>query len=682
MSHKNNDDKITILLIADNFDPHFAPITVNTAWGKWHLGTTQLLDLALNWISLVNTPHTPDILIFSATLNEDDLTGFQKKWAFNFKSFKTVYCQNCASVGQIVREVHSRGLIPHTDFMFIDNLATFCSSTLSTQIDAFRNIRKKEKNCVMSLLYSRQISGDDRFVGFEANTKKLVIYHGNRERPIPEITQDMFTKGVTIRGDLAPCGIALCSVEVLGQFVDNFDYENFDQVVREILANEDVLCQTIHVDILPENVVAFTATDYGSLLRAQRLLIHRWCYPLTYDRLPARVFDNQVPLRYHRKHVYVPRNEEEPSNAQGTILGRGCSIATSAQLLDVTMGENGSVGPEVQLSSVIVGKNFKIGGKSIVEGAVIGDNVTIGDRVFVGRKSVIGSNVVIPDDAEISSNSAVMATTPPEDNDDIKCTTENGYYLWKLKDEPSGYFWRRSQSFNRTRRSRHASSNQSITSCHNSISMDGPPEQEEVGIKGDVILDTELFFKTFLAETKESMLGTFESGKKTDPAEISKLILEINSSKLANNVSQEDVAKEINSSKLANNVSQEDVAKGVFLSFLSMPPVLNRKWKETEKLFEDWSTVWKNYYRPTGNKIQLLVALEETALENENVMAILPNLVYKAYYDLDDFEDAVLSWHEELPENSPIRQKVQPVIDLINESESEEEETEQSEEDA
>ena len=89
----NQDDKLTILLIADNYDSHFAPITINTAWvcflflvnphiwifqGKWELAGVQLLDLALDWISLIGTPNFPHILVVSSTLTEEDLAECQR----------------------------------------------------------------------------------------------------------------------------------------------------------------------------------------------------------------------------------------------------------------------------------------------------------------------------------------------------------------------------------------------------------------------------------------------------------------------------------------------------------------------------------------------------------------------------------------------------------------------------
>uniref|UniRef100_A0A7E4WC13 Translation initiation factor eIF2B subunit epsilon n=1 Tax=Panagrellus redivivus TaxID=6233 RepID=A0A7E4WC13_PANRE len=650
------EDNFTIVLIADNFDPHFAPVTSTTPWGKWHLADIQLLDLALDWISLINAPNVPNILIVSATLTAADLAEFERRWAFNFQSFRGIHCEGCENVGSIMREILARRLLPeNSEFLLIENLATFCSSGLVQQIERFRNGRKKDKSCVMSMMYSRQISGEPRFVGFETESHKLLTYQGSKDSPVNEYDAEMFTVGSTIRSDLAPCGIVICSAEVLLAFSDNYDFETFDQVVSEFLVNADVLQQTIHVDILPEDVVAFTATDYGSLLRAQRLLVHRWCYPLTYDKLPARVFPEQIPLRYHRNHVYVPRDEEGPSNAEGTVLGKWSSIAESAVLVDVTLGRGACIGPGVKLRSVIAGDDFVVGDGCTIDGAVIGDNVEIGAGCKIGAKTVIGPNVKIPPGTKITSNSVVMDSHAPADENDIESTLENGYYLWKLLDEPSGYFWRRSQSFSRARRERHASSH-SRSSLQHSISMESPDQAPH-----DVILDTDGAFAHFFSEIKDILNNTFESENLDNADVINKLKIEINGS------------------KITNNISQEDVARGVFAAFLTLPPFSDRHVSAVQSVIAQFKQIWLNYYAPRGQQLQLLRALEEAALERDGVRNLMPHILLQLYQVADDdidLEGAINEWHDELPADSVLRPLLEGFIDWLNQDDESSEEEE------
>lgn len=193
-------------------------------------------------------------------------------------------------------------------------------------------------------------------------------------------------------------------------------------------------------------------------------------------------------------------------------------------------------------------------------------------------------------------------------------------------------------------------------SANNSIGdvPDGPSQP-------DVILDTEFYFRTFLTEVRDSMNEVYASSNRSDPPLLHKLIMEINSS------------------KLANNVCQEDVAKGVFLSFLSMPIFgsesnIKKVFTESEKLFTDWDLIWKNYYRPEKSRIQLLVALEEAATENETILSLLPNLIMMVYNEMEDFsEKVVFDWYNGLPDDSNIKKRAKSAIETLEESDSDEE---------
>uniref|UniRef100_A0A914YWP9 W2 domain-containing protein n=1 Tax=Panagrolaimus superbus TaxID=310955 RepID=A0A914YWP9_9BILA len=523
----------------------------------------------------------------------------------------------------------------------------------------------------MSLFYSRQISGEQRFVGFETNSKKLLVYQGNKDVPTTEYTKSMFVTQSTIRADLAPCGIALCSTEIMLQFADNCDYEIFDQVIHEILVNEDLHSQTVYVEILPESVMAFTASDYGSLLRAQRLLVHRWCYPLTYDRLPTRVFDNRIPLRYHRNHVYVPRNEEPPVNAEGTVLDRENDIANDVTLLDVTLGKNGCLKEEVVLRNVIAGDNFKVGKGTVIDGVVIGDKVTIGSNCKIRMKTIIGSGVNIPNGTVIGSNLVIMSTPSPDGNDDIVSHREPlGYYSWKLLDEkPNGHFWRKSQSFSRTRRERHVSSSRS--SLQHSISIDQASasgnELPDCGPSDipDINLDTEFYYNAFLKEICESMKDTFESENRSTADAINNLSVEINCS------------------KLANGISPEDLSRGVFASFISLPPFKTTKQLALiKKLFIEWKPLWKKYYKNHDNKLQLCHAIEDGALENSTVRALMPQLFMCIFENFEDMEQVIISWFDSLPQDSIIRPDMAKFVEWLMEDEDEGDEDDDDEEDA
>lgn len=57
---------------------------------------------------------------------------------------------------------------------------------------------------------------------------------------------------IILRKDLRSAGIAICAPNIGTQFSDNFDFKCVDDLIKEILVNEEILQQSIHVEILPK----------------------------------------------------------------------------------------------------------------------------------------------------------------------------------------------------------------------------------------------------------------------------------------------------------------------------------------------------------------------------------------------------------------------------------------------
>ncbi|PIO59099.1 eIF4-gamma/eIF5/eIF2-epsilon [Teladorsagia circumcincta] len=131
---------------------------------------------------------------------------------------------------------------------------------------------------------------------------------------------------------------------------------------------------------------------------------------------------------------------------------------------------------------------------------------------------------------------------------------------------------------------------------------------------------------------------------------------------------------EINSSKLAYNISMEDVAKYVFSAFLGLPG--NETWTGLKELSQKWKLLFSNYYKPRKSQIQLLLAIEDRFKESPTEFGkLVTRLVHFLYNEMDILEEeAILEWAATLDEDSELKRIMKPIVDWLQEDSGEESE--------
>ncbi|MFH4982811.1 hypothetical protein AB6A40_009520 [Gnathostoma spinigerum] len=208
----------------------------------------------------------------------------------------------------------------------------------------FSRERRKDKCNVMTLLYTES-EFENPAIGLEAKDGKLVYYHQEEPSSHLELDKRLFFADTYIRRDLRDTGIALCSPNICAQYSDNFDFQHKGDIIKEILANEEILCQYIHVDILPPTVSAFSVNDYVDLLHVNRLMLQRWLAPLTL----GLVGDTRFISR--RNNVFYAISGQADYSSRVTyidgfniVVGLNCSISPSANIRNSSIGNNCRLG--------------------------------------------------------------------------------------------------------------------------------------------------------------------------------------------------------------------------------------------------------------------------------------------------------------------------------------------------
>lgn len=497
----------------------------------------------------------------------------------------------------------------------------------------------------MTLIYSDLNTPRNAVIGVEKQSKKLTIYHRQEDPTQLDIDKPQFLADAVIRRDVVDSGIAICSLNISAQFSDNFDFQHRDDVIREILVNEEILHQNIHVEVLPSSEAALCVTDYDSLLLISNLLMERWFHPLVLDRM---VFDQGWRYSALSGNVYVAVGEQDsgrlaplrgaPKHAHNSAIGQGCDIDDTATISCSSIGRGAKIGRNARIFNCFVGENCVIGANCHIEEAVLGSGTRIPDGVHLQKQSVISAEVAYPADLEVAPIAAVCSSAPHEDYEEvIKCEPVKGVFIWTLT--KGGSFW---------------AVNEAADSGNGSFGEENESDQATVSEGGEPLeMDATSQFYEEVVESMERIQGFTFSNQ-----QMHNLILEINSS------------------KLAYNISMDDVAKYVFSAFLGLPG--NETWTGLKGLCSQWKLLFTNYYKPKKSQINLLLAVEDRYKQIPAEFGpMVTRLVHFLYNEMDVLqEDAILEWVESIDDNSELRRIMKPIVDWLQEDSEEESEEE------
>lgn len=685
---QENNEEFDILIIADNPSLNVLPTVVNKPWALQKLSGFTFLDFCLEWISWFESPN---VIVATSTIKQDTCDAIQRRWALEFKNpnslkaistLKILNFKNCITVNDLMREVESRRLLER-DFILIDNIATFCSSNLATQLPLFKSRLRLNKNNVLTLLYTVNGSRDCPYLGISNEKKinsvpnKLMLYQSQNDNRI-KIAKNLFTPDVCIRSDISPCGIALCAYELRSHFCGNYDFQNFDKIIHDILSNEDFLGQNITIELISD-VAAFSANDYQSLLRAQALILKRKCFPLTFDNILPHFKDFERPQFHSNKNICISAGKDCPiGNVEYAIFGKSFMVHETATVKLTSFGTNSKISKNTIVLNSICGDFVHFGENSYIDSCIIENNVTIEPNCQLKKHCYIGSNIVIPAGTILEDGTVLLNAPPPEklqryldEAESTKWIIEsdkvNGYYSWYIKKPGKNRrisFWYLNNTLSSNH---HRQRSDSVTSCSSNISYCSKTSGSEnnEGSTND-LSNLELNQTTgayqannvrFFEEVLETMSALAISDKiQIDAAHIEKMKLEINTS------------------RFTNNVHCDDSPKHIFLAFLSIPGVYD-SFKKLCLLFENWDILWKNYYKRDVSKLQMLHAIEEFAILDEKFKVMVPNLIH-FLFDTIDFlpEDIIIKWYDGLPVTNPLEsfKKLKEVIDWIQQSDDEE----------
>ncbi|XP_048517186.1 translation initiation factor eIF-2B subunit epsilon isoform X2 [Dendroctonus ponderosae] len=623
------------VLIADTFENEFVPISNDIPLSLFPLANKPLIDYTLEFLSLGGIDETFLFCCKHAAKIKAHIKKCMEEavgWTLSMK-VHLIVSESCRSFGDCLRDLDAKGHI-RGDFILLEP-GVVSNISLLPLLKRHSAQCKADKGTAMTLVFQECGSGHTSLspedeVCVALSQKNRVLFHKKTKRSNDkrvDIPLEIFLENpvVSIRHDIRDTHITICSSSVLPLFIDNFDFQTKDDFVRGLLINEDILGSTIYSHILKGSNYAASVHNWRSYQSISMELKDNWIYPLTPSS--KRLVPNE------------------------SIVSPTSKVALSAILCRCIVGPNVVIGEKVTIQDAFIFENTHIEDSAIVSLSVIGSDCLIkkGAKVTVG--SVLGKGVVINENSLIE-NTLVQAT-------------ESEYDLAQPEDKlgDAAYRLRADEDEEDLEMDKILAKRLSRLHFYDATS-DTEYETEEELSDSDVLSrsdsppldDTKVFF----TEVIDSLARGFEDKLLCD-----NLILEVNSSRYAYNITLEEV--------------NYYVIKAILIMSYKLPTG-GQYFSKFAQLLNYFTPVLKNYIKSQSSMGDCLQAVEDVAESGEPLSDKWAIFVVKYLYEKDYLsEDAILKWFANVSPESKMWSQVNRFVEWLQEAEEEDSSEEESE---
>lgn len=218
--------------------------------------------------------------------------------------------------------------------------------------------------------------------------------------------------------------MAIGSPSMLSLFSDNFDFETRDDFVKGILINEEILDSRIYVSLLPREQYARKVNNWLTYQIVTNDIISRWAYPLVPDMGVVGLKQEYIFLK---NNIYksptanmskVTLRENVVAHA-GSVVGNGSFLGNSVLGRNVKVGQNCRIFNAVLLDGAVVEDNC------VLEFGIVGKNSKISMNSVLREGCVVGNNVIVPANTNLSNAVLSSAKSNDEYGKQIECIRRN-----------------------------------------------------------------------------------------------------------------------------------------------------------------------------------------------------------------------------------------------------------------
>lgn len=247
------------------------------------------------------------------------------------------------------------------------------------------------------------------------------------KKPPMIIDQELFKSYPTVRvkTGLNDSKIYICSVQVLSNFHENFDWKSvLDDCIPTQISQEDLFGHSAYAEVVP-TYFATCIDDLPNYFQATSAIIHRWLYPV--------VVEMNLFSRYETESlVYADVDEELTSFSYSDFSATLYRLERDLIYLNdnvypslkakmghsIVIGEKTEILEDCVINNSVVGSRCYLGQGCVIQDCIIWDNVRVGDgaklnNCIIASGTIISPNVTISFGCIVSFNSNVDIDLPP-----------------------------------------------------------------------------------------------------------------------------------------------------------------------------------------------------------------------------------------------------------------------------
>lgn len=398
-----------------------------------------------------------------------------------------------------------------------------------------------------------------------------------------------------------------------------------DDFIRGVLMNEEILDSRIYWQQLDVEDYALPITSWKAYHMLTQDILRRHSFPLVADAFPSL-----------KNFVYMPQStyKHETALAKGCILEKDCILG-----LNSTLGINTKIARSVIADHCIVGSNVNIRNSYIFSNVRIKDNCSI-------VNSILFPNCIIRYGSQIDG--CILC---PE----IDVAARSQYIDIIVESLPSGVSKTKMSELDIDDKFLYFKNNK-VAECDD-CSTESSSSEEDCERDSPIPDDTNMF----LSEVIDSLLRGYQ-----DKLNCENLILEINSS------------------RYAYNVTIREVTYNVIKAILSLPlhylaetktPVNSQNYQKNLKaIITYFNSIILNYIKNEDAQDDCLRAIEDIASTTDELLPYTQHLLHQFYGRDILSEEKILEWYESISEDgdvlhSKVRNAVQPFIKWLREAE-------------